>query len=65
MRLTCTSFSVRIQCIQYSKCVSCTGYNYTCTCMVLDNDFGQYTCTYTPMGPIPGPPPPCGIQKVL
>jgi hypothetical protein len=20
---------------------------------------------YTPIGPIPGPPPPCGIQKVL
>ena len=22
-------------------------------------------CAATPMGPIPGPPPPCGIQNVL
>ena len=22
-------------------------------------------CFATPIGPIPGPPPPCGIQKVL
>ena len=22
-------------------------------------------CALTPMGPIPGPPPPCGMQKVL
>ncbi|CSI75435.1 Uncharacterised protein [Vibrio cholerae] len=22
-------------------------------------------CDFTPIGPMPGPPPPCGIQKVL
>ena len=24
-----------------------------------------FRCFFTPIGPIPGPPPPCGIQKVL
>lgn len=28
---------------------------------------GKYgiRCFFTPIGPIPGPPPPCGIAKVL
>ena len=29
--------------------------------------FGKcgFRCFFTPIGPIPGPPPPCGMQKVL
>ena len=45
--------------------LECLGPHTTGHSDIIMTSQAVWACTHTPIGPIPGPPPPCGMQKVL